>query len=107
MEIIGRRWNGLILQALGEGCTTFTEVARYVEGLSDAVLARRLRELEGDALIERTVTDARPPGVRYTLTAAGAALTPILDQITTWGERFVPEAAGVPAPSARQTEEKE
>ncbi|WOF24072.1 helix-turn-helix domain-containing protein [Microbacterium betulae] len=90
MDIVGRRWNGLIVQALAEGCTSFSEIARYAERLSDAVLARRLRELEDDGLVERTIVDARPPAVRYTLTGAGAALAPILDSLTEWGERFTP-----------------
>ena len=90
MDIVGRRWNGLIVQALAEGCTSFSEIARYAERLSDAVLARRLRELEGDGLVERTIVDARPPAVRYTLTEAGVALAPILDSLTEWGERFTP-----------------
>ncbi len=88
MEIVGRRWNGLILQALHEGCTSFSEVSRYAAGLSDAMLSRRLRELESDELITRTVIDARPPSVQYQLTEAGASLAPILDQLTSWGERF-------------------
>jgi DNA-binding HxlR family transcriptional regulator len=30
------------------------------------------------------VTDTRPPGVSYELTAAGIALVPILDQLAEW-----------------------
>lgn len=89
MDIVGRRWNGLIIQAIGKGCVSFSQIGRFVGGLSDAMLARRLRELEGQALITRSVLDARPPAVRYALTEAGLGLVPVLDALTEWGERYV------------------
>lgn len=87
MDIVGKRWNGLIIGAVKEGCASFGEIAAYA-ALSDAVLARRLRELESHGLIVRTVHPTRPPSVRYELTAAGSALAPILDALTQWGARY-------------------
>lgn len=89
MEIVGRRWNGLMVQALGAGCASFSEIARHIDGVSDQVLARRLRELEGDGLIVRTVSDARPPQVRYALTETGRALLPVLTALTQWGHQLL------------------
>lgn len=95
MEIVGKRWNGLIIGALKEGCTSFGEISQYAATLSDAMLARRLKELEADGLIARTVHATRPPSVRYELTQSGAALAPILDALTAWGEEFARAADGV------------
>ncbi|MFT8787027.1 MAG: helix-turn-helix domain-containing protein [Bifidobacterium psychraerophilum] len=88
MAIIGRRWSGLIIQAMAKGCTSFTEISTFAEKLSDASLSRRLKELEDDGLIIRSVLDERPVKVRYSLTEAGVALAPALDMLTSWGEQY-------------------
>jgi len=82
MDVIGRRWSGLIIEAIGKGHAGFAEVSRFVPQIGDTMLAKRLRELEIDGLIEREVINGRPVRVRYSLTAAGLALLPILRDIT-------------------------
>ncbi|KFI73968.1 YodB [Bifidobacterium minimum] len=89
MSIIGQRWSGLIIQALAKGCASFTDISHFAENLSDASLSRRLKQLESEGLIIRTVSQERPVKVRYDLTDAGRALAPVLNDITDWGERFV------------------
>ncbi|MGO3796330.1 MAG: winged helix-turn-helix transcriptional regulator [Pauljensenia sp.] len=89
MDIVGRRWNGRVVQALGAGCKGFAEIARHVDGVSDQVLARRLRELESDGLIRRSVTNGRPPAARYFLTDTGRTLLPVLDALTEWGRQLL------------------
>jgi DNA-binding HxlR family transcriptional regulator len=54
------------------------------------VLSDRRTELADGGMIERRVTDARPPGVTYGLTASGAALLPILHPLTRWAEANLP-----------------
>ena len=88
MAIIGRRWNGLIIQAMAKGCHSFTEISRFAQRLSDTSLSRRLKDLEDEGLIIRKVIDERPVRVRYSLTEAGAALAPVLDSLTEWGEQY-------------------
>ncbi len=87
---LGKRWNGVILGTLSTGATGFAELRRGVGSITDSVLSDRLTELAEGGLIERTVTGARPPGVTYSLTEAGAALLPILGQLTRWAEQNLP-----------------
>ena len=89
MEIVSRRWNGLIIQALAKGCHSFTAIAHFAEGINDTSLSRRLKDLESEGLVTREVINDRPVKVRYGLTEAGAALAPVLDALTDWGERYV------------------
>lgn len=88
MDVIGRRWTGIIIEAIGRDCTGFAEISRFVGHIGDTMLAKRLRELETDGLIERAVVGTRPLRVRYTLTVAGLALLPILEDITSWGHAY-------------------
>lgn len=88
MDVIGRRWSGIIIEAIGKGNTGFADVSRFVPQIGDTMLAKRLRELETDGLIQREVIDGRPLRVRYSLTVAGLALLPILRDITSWGHAY-------------------
>jgi DNA-binding HxlR family transcriptional regulator len=66
------------------------------------MLSERLRELEDEAIVARTVIPETPVRVEYSLTAKGRALAPALDAIGHWAERWV-EASGAstaPAPAA-------
>jgi DNA-binding HxlR family transcriptional regulator len=82
--LLGKRWNGIILGALRSGPAGFAEIRRAIGSITDSVLSDRLTELAAAKLVMRTVTDSRPPGVSYTLTEAGGALVPILDQLAGW-----------------------
>lgn len=85
VELIGRRWNGVILQRLMEGPLRFSELRKGIPQLTDAVLTQRLRELEEAAVLERRVSASRPVQVRYALTPIGLQLAPILTAIAEWG----------------------
>jgi len=82
--LLGKRWNGIILGVLTSGPAGFAELRRGVGAITDSVLSDRLTELVGAGLVERSVTDARPPGVTYGLTKAGSGLVPILEQLAGW-----------------------
>lgn len=88
IELIGRRWAGAILIALAEGPHYFAELGMAIPGLSDRLLSRRLRELEGAGLVERSVHDGTPARVSYALTAKGRALQPALGELQTWARAW-------------------
>jgi DNA-binding HxlR family transcriptional regulator len=60
-----------------------------VTGLSDRLLTERLRELESEGVVRRTVIAGPPVRVRYELTAAGRALEPVIEALSHWAERWV------------------
>lgn len=93
VELIGRRWNGAIIVALHAGRTRYSEVRDTVPGLSDHLLSQRLRELEANGLLERHVTPSTPVQVRYELTAMGRALGPVIDELSTWANHWLPSGA--------------
>lgn len=87
VELLGRRWNGVILHALMAHAERFSEIRAVIPGLSDRLLTERLRELEREGLLSRTcpVTTGAP---RYVLTAKGQALGPVIDAITSWATEW-------------------
>ncbi len=88
IELVGRRWAGAILAALAEGPMRFGELCRAVPGLSDRLLSQRLRELEEEGLVERTVEPGSPVRVSYELTEKGADLKTALAELKAWAQRW-------------------
>ncbi len=89
IQLLGKRWTGLLLYALLEGPRRFCELTTRVEGLSDRVLSDRLRELEVEGIIERIVYPQIPVRVEYQLTEKGRALEPVVQAIQKWAEKWV------------------
>ena len=87
LERVGKRWSGAILLAATRGARRFGEFRRMVPGISDRVLAQRLRELEGLGLIEREVVPTMPVQIRYRPTAEGTHLMVALQPLVQWGLR--------------------
>ena len=84
VELIGKRWSGAIIWALGEGPQRFNELKRAIPGLSDRLLSQRLRELEEAGVVSRTVEDGLPVKVSYGLTEKGESLKPAIQSLRQW-----------------------
>lgn len=101
VDILGKRWTGLILRALMAGPKRFTEIRAYVEGLSDRLLSERLQEMEAEGIVERRVHTGRPIQVEYALTQKGAELRPVLESIQSWADRWVTAEEVMPSTTER------
>lgn len=87
LEVFGRAWAGPVLRALLGGAERFSEIRREVDGVTDAVLSTRLRELCEHGLATRTVEPGPPVVVRYRLTDAGLDAEPVLAALAAFGRR--------------------
>ena len=94
-EVLGRRWNPQVIRVLLAGPRRFGEVREAVPGISDHLLSERLKQLEGQGIVRRTVTEGRPVRIEYALTEAGSALREAIDALAGWAERWAPAVAGV------------
>lgn len=87
LSLISGKYKMVILYCLMEyQPVRFNELQRYLRKISDKTLSRNLKELENDDLIHREVYPQIPPKVEYSLTARGASLMKVLDQLCVWGE---------------------
>jgi DNA-binding HxlR family transcriptional regulator len=104
VELVGARWTGAIIHLLLPGRARFSELRLAIPDLSDRMLSERLRELEGEGIVERMVIPEIPVRVEYALTDKGRALRAALDALGKWAERWVsPEdVAGPSAPQPRR-----
>jgi len=88
VELIGRRWTGAILRALFSGVSRFSDLCETVPGLSDRMLAERLKELEMEGIVQRTVIPDTPVRVEYSLTVKGLELENVILAVSGWAERW-------------------
>src|SRR5918995_5707381 len=88
IELIGKRWTGAILLVLMDGPLHFSEIRGLVPDISDRLLSERLKELEGESIVERRVIDGAPVRVEYSLTEKGAALEPVVRSLKSWAHEW-------------------
>lgn len=99
VELIGRRWNGAIMRALFAGAARFSELTESIPELSDRMLSERLKELEAEGLVTRTVLPDTPVRIEYRLTEKGRALAPVLEAISDWAEEWIAPHSAPPEPT--------
>ena len=104
VELVGRRWAGAIVRILLAGPARYNELRAAIPEINDRMLAERLRELESEQILIRTVLPEAPVRVEYTLTEKGRALEGALTAIGKWAERWIeaPAAPAAAAPAPRQ-----
>jgi DNA-binding HxlR family transcriptional regulator len=88
VELLGRRWTGAIVRVLMTGVGRFSDIGETVPGLSDRMLAERLKELEAEGIVKRTVHAETPVRVEYSLTDKGRDLNAVMVSISSWAERW-------------------
>ena len=94
IELIGRRWTGAILQSMLGGQTRFSDIRDSVPGLSDRMLAERLKELDEIGVVNRC-TETRD--VNYYLTDVGRQIQPVMDSVAVWAEQLAGQAPPLPS----------
>ena len=92
-ELIGRRWTGAIIFVLLKSRCRFAALGAAIPDITDRMLSDRLRELEEEGIIERTVIPNTPVRVEYTLTKKGRGLASAINAITDWAHKWVPVEA--------------
>jgi DNA-binding HxlR family transcriptional regulator len=89
-DLIGRvadKWTMIALEVLAEhGELRFTQLARYMHGISQKMLTQTLRGMERDGMVTRTVHAVVPPRVDYRLTELGASLGAAFCGVWLWAE---------------------
>ncbi|MEM9044797.1 MAG: helix-turn-helix domain-containing protein [Pseudomonadota bacterium] len=69
----------------------FGALRRLIEGVSQKMLTKTLRKLEGDGLVHRQVYDEMPLRVEHTLTPLGQECARLVNKIELWAEENMDE----------------
>ncbi|MFH8836986.1 winged helix-turn-helix transcriptional regulator [Streptomyces sp. NPDC017868] len=95
LDVVGEKWSLLILRDAFNGVRRYDEFRRHL-GLSEAVLADRLRKLVTAGVLRSE--PYREPGARtrheYRLTRKGVDLWPVLLALKQWGDTHAAEPEG-------------
>lgn len=89
MQLLNGKWTLHILRELMVGRRRFNELSRALGAVSSRTLSCRLRELEQEGIVCRTVLQTIPPWVEYELTDKGRALHVVIRGIAVWGEEYM------------------
>jgi DNA-binding HxlR family transcriptional regulator len=86
MDVLSGKWKIAILSSV---CyynkRRFSDILNDVDGISNKMLSKELKELEINQLVKRTVLDTQPITVQYELTEHGLTLKTLINNLTEWG----------------------
>ncbi|KAA5532555.1 helix-turn-helix transcriptional regulator [Taibaiella lutea] len=86
MDALNGKWKIAIISSICcYGKRRFTDILNDVEGVSNRMLSKELKELEINQLIKRTVLNTQPITVEYELTEHGNTLQAIITELSDWG----------------------
>lgn len=84
-RVIDGKWTTRIIRDLLTGTKRYSELQQSLVGISPKVLAVRLRFLEEEGLITKTVYPVVPPHTEYQLTARGMELRDVIAAMAQFG----------------------
>ncbi|MRG86880.1 winged helix-turn-helix transcriptional regulator [Salinibacillus xinjiangensis] len=88
MNLLNKRWTGLIIYQLLFGSQRFTEIESALP-VSGRLLSERLKELEEEGIVTRQVFAEVPVRVEYSLTEKGRQLEPVINAIENWSDQWI------------------
>ncbi|WP_040739723.1 winged helix-turn-helix transcriptional regulator [Nocardia tenerifensis] len=106
LDRVADKWSLLVIALLDQRSLRFTELKRKIDGVSQRMLTRTLRQLERDGLVSRTVHPTVPPRVDYALTPLGASLHTTIKALVTWTEGHQNEIAAARDAYDRRAEQE-
>ncbi len=87
-QIIEGKWTTLVIRELLPGKKRYSVIQRALAGISPKVLTSRLRLLESQKLLTRTIYPTVPLTTEYELTALGKKMESVLRAMAEFGERL-------------------
>jgi DNA-binding HxlR family transcriptional regulator len=90
MQIISKRWVGLILFELLDGPKRFSEMESNLP-ISGRLLSDRLKMLEKEGIVDRNIYSEFPVRIEYSLSQKGESLRPVIEDIQSWANEWIPK----------------
>lgn len=90
LSVLTGKWKLEILWLLNQRMHRFGELRRAVPGITQHMLTAKLRQLEADGLVKRTIYPEVPPRVEYEITLKSQRLKLVFDAILAWAKSQTP-----------------
>jgi len=87
LDMIGDRWELLIVRELMQGPKRYTDLAEGLRGIGTNILAGRLRDLEAAGIVAKRILPPPAASKVYELTDYGRELKPVMRELAIWGAR--------------------
>lgn len=95
MDVLSGKWKISIISSI---CyynkRRFSDILSDIDGISNKMLSKELKELEINKLVKRTVLDTQPVTVQYELTEHGLTLKTLINNLVEWGIQHRKEIVG-------------
>lgn len=89
-QVLDGKWTTLVLRdLLGGKKKRYSELQRSLKGISPRLLAARLKALEQQGLVTRTVFATVPPTTEYALTPQGQHIMPVVQAMAAYGQTLL------------------
>ncbi|MFI3137938.1 MAG: helix-turn-helix domain-containing protein [Methylococcaceae bacterium] len=98
LDLIGDKWSLLIVRDMCMNKSKYCDFQNSPEAIPTNILASRLRKLESNGIIVKHPYQTKPIRHEYYLTAKGAALLPVIQQLAIWAHQHMPDS--LPPPEA-------
>lgn len=85
LDALSGSWKLQILIVLFNGSKRFKEIGKEIDGISDKMLSKELKNLEENSLVKRTVYETFPPKVEYAITEHTKTLKAVITELMNWG----------------------
>jgi DNA-binding HxlR family transcriptional regulator len=89
LDLLSSKWVCLVIGALAPGPMRFGALRRRLDGITQKMLTRTLRDLERSGLVDRKVFPTTPPQVEYGLTPLGENVGVLMGAIRSWAEEHM------------------
>lgn len=91
-KILGRSWNGLLINYLSRcenHAAHFSDIKRDLKSITPRALSLKLAELADWELVEKKVITTTPLSIQYVLTPKGLALSEAMKPIEHWAQEHI------------------
>jgi len=86
LECLQGKWKLQIIAALLTGPKRFRDLANFIAPITDRMLSKELKVLEGHLLVSRHKKSTYSIEMEYTITEHGMSLKPLIEYLIDWGD---------------------
>ena len=98
LDVFGDKWSLLIIRdLLFRNKRTYNDFLKSEEGIATNILASRLKGLEENGIIEKSVHPDSKAKILYKLTTKGIDLLPIIIEVYIWSDKYMTIPANIKA----------